>query len=459
MDPLRIFVVDDEAAQRELIGGFLRKQGHEVLLAGSGGEALGRVRETRVDLVLSGFKMRGMSGLELLRAVKAVSPEIPFILVTAYGTVETAVQAMKEGAADYLTKPLDLEELLLRIGRVSEQVRLQSAVRQLQAHLVERHRLEGIIGESGRMQEVLALVKRVAPSEATVLIRGESGTGKELIARAIHFNSPRATGPLVTLNCAALPEHLLESELFGHEKGAFTGAVAQRKGRFEVADGGSLFLDEIGDLSPALQVKLLRVLQERQFERLGGNRTLAVSVRILAATHRDLEQAMRDGTFREDLYYRLNVVTIQIPPLRERREDIPPLLDHFLRKFAEKNRRAVTGLTAAARDALLRYDYPGNVRELENLVERAGLLTRGQVIDLPDLPVTLRPGERGPAESGTLGVPPRLPDLLAGIEREAIRAALERHGGVQTQAAAELGISERVLRYKMRKHGLEGRPD
>ncbi|MBI3121498.1 MAG: sigma-54-dependent Fis family transcriptional regulator [candidate division NC10 bacterium] len=459
MDPLRIFVVDDEAAQRELIGGFLRKQGHEVLLAGSGGEAAARVREMRVDLVLSDFKMPGMSGLELLRAVKAVSPEIPFILVTAYGTVETAVQAMKEGAADYLTKPLDLEELLLRIGRVSEQVRLQSAVRQLQAHLVERHRLEGIIGESGRMQEVLALVKRVAPSEATVLIRGESGTGKELIARAIHFNSPRATGPLVTLNCAALPEHLLESELFGHEKGAFTGAVAQRKGRFELADGGSIFLDEIGDLSPALQVKLLRVLQERQFERLGGNRTLAVSVRILAATHRDLEQAMRDGTFREDLYYRLNVVTIQIPPLRERREDIPPLLDHFLRKFAEKNRRAVTGLTAAARDALLRYDYPGNVRELENLVERAVLLTRGQVIDLPDLPVTLRPGERGPAESGTLGVPPRLPDLLAGIEREAIRAALERHGGVQTQAAAELGISERVLRYKMRKHGLEGRPD
>ena len=455
MDALRILVVDDEAAQRELIGGFLRKQGHEVLLAGSGAEGLARVRETRVDLVLSDFKMAGMSGIELLRGVKAVSPEIPFILVTAYGTVETAVQAMKEGAADYLTKPLDLEELLLRIGRVSEQVRLQSAVRELQAHLVERHRLEGIIGESGRMQEVLALVKRVAPSDATVLIRGESGTGKELIARALHFNSPRAAGPLVTLNCAALPEHLLESELFGHEKGAFTGAVAQRKGRFEQADGGSIFLDEIGDLSPALQVKLLRVLQERQFERLGGNRTLAVNVRILAATHRDLEQAMRDGAFREDLYYRLNVVTIQIPPLRERREDIPPLLDHFLRKFAEKNRRAVTGLTAAARDALLRYDYPGNVRELENLVERAVLLARGPVIDLPDLPVTLRPGERGP----TGPEPSRLPDLLAGIEREAIRAALERHGGVQTQAAAELGISERVLRYKMRKHGLEGRPD
>ena len=453
MDALRILVVDDEASQRELVGGFLKKQGHEVLLAGSGAEALTRVRETRVDLVLSDFKMPGMSGIELLRGVKGVNPEIPFILVTAYGTVETAVQAMREGAADYLTKPLDLEELQLRIGNVTEQVRLRSAVRDLQARLVERHRLEGIIGESGRMQEVLALVKQVAPSDATVLVRGESGTGKELIARAIHFNSRRAAGPLVTLNCAALPEQLLESELFGHEKGAFTGAVAQRKGRFELADGGSIFLDEIGDLTPALQVKLLRVLQERQFERLGGTRTLTVDVRILAATHRDLEQAMRDGTFREDLYYRLNVVSIQIPPLRERREDIAALLEHFLLRFAQKNRREVTGITAAARDALLRYDYPGNVRELENVVERAVLLCRGRVIDLPDLPVTLRPGERGTAEAE----PRSLPDLVESIERQAIRAALERHGGVQTQAAEELGISERVLRYKMRKYGLEPR--
>jgi transcriptional regulator with PAS, ATPase and Fis domain len=248
---------------------------------------------------------------------------------------------------------------------------------------------------------------------------------------------------------------LLESELFGHEKGAFTGAVAQRKGRFEQADGGSIFLDEIGDLAPTLQVKLLRVLQERQFERLGGDRTLAVNVRILAATHRNLEQALRDGRFREDLYYRLNVVTIQVPPLRERREDIPLLLEHFLQKFAQKNRRNVTGLTVAARDALLRYDYPGNVRELENIVERAVLLCRGQVIDLEDLPVALRPGERGATEPESR----RLPDLLASIERQAIRVALERHAGIQTQAATELGISERVLRYKMKKYGLEGRSE
>ena len=453
MESLRIVVVDDEPAQRELIGGFLTKQGHEVFAAGSGAEALAHARDRQVDLILSDCRMPGMSGPDLLQKIKAVNPEIPLILMTAYGTVETAVQAMKDGAADYLTKPLDLEELLVRVGRVTEQARLKSEVRELQRQLVERHRLEGIIGESGRMQEVLALVTRVAPSDATVLIRGESGIGKELIARAIHFNSRRAAGPLVSLNCAALPEQLLESELFGHERGAFTGAVAQRKGRFEQAEGGTIFLDEIGDLSPTLQVKLLRVLQEREFERVGGNKTLGVDVRVLAATHRDLEQAMRDGTFREDLYYRLNVVTIQIPPLRDRREDIPLLLDHFLRKFAEKNRRDVTGLTAAARDAFLKYDYPGNIRELENLVERAVLLCRGRVIDLEDLPAAVRPGERSTDQPESQ----RLPDILGQIERQTIRDALERCGGVQTQAAEALGISERVLRYKMKKYGLESR--
>jgi two-component system NtrC family response regulator len=455
MDSLRIVVVDDEPTQRELIGGFLRKQGHEVFLAGNGLDALALIRERQVDLVLSDCRMPGMSGPELVLAIKAVNPEIPLILMTAYGTVETAVQAMKDGAADYLAKPLDLEELLVRLARVVERTRLKSEVRELQWRLVERHRLEGIIGESGRMQEVLALVTRIAPSDATVLVRGESGTGKELVARAIHFNSLRANGPLVTLNCAALPEQLLESELFGHEKGAFTGAVAQRKGRFETADGGSIFLDEIGDLSAALQVKLLRVLQERQFERLGSNRTLIVDVRVIAATNKDLESAMRAGTFREDLYYRLNVVTIQIPPLRDRREDIPLLLDHFLRKFAEKNRRNVTGLTVAARDALLKYDYPGNVRELENIVERSVLLCRGQVIDMTDLPATVRPGQRSAADP----LPKDLPGVLAEIERQAIQSALDRSGGVQTQAANELGISERVLRYKMKKYRLESRPD
>jgi two-component system NtrC family response regulator len=290
----------------------------------------------------------------------------------------------------------------------------------------------------------------VAPSDATVLIRGESGTGKELIARAIHHASPRAAGPLVAVNCAALPEGLLESELFGHEKGAFTGAAASRKGRFELADGGSIFLDEIGDLPLHLQVKLLRVLQERQFERVGGTRTIPVNVRVLAATHRNLEALVREGRFRDDLYYRINVVTLLLPPLRERREDLSPLIEHFLTRFAGKNGKTIRGLTREARDALLRYDYPGNVRELENLIERAVVLTRDEVIGKSDLPLTL---DEQTAESDA---PAGLVAAAEGLERRMIRDALSRAGGVQTRAAELLGISERVLRYKLRKYGLAG---
>jgi two-component system NtrC family response regulator len=300
------------------------------------------------------------------------------------------------------------------------------------------------------MQEVLSVVRRVAPSDATVLIRGESGTGKELIARAIHYASPRAARALVKVNCAALAESLLEAELFGHEKGAFTGAVAARKGRFELADGGSLFLDEIGDLPAHLQVKLLRVLQEREFERVGSSRPIKVDVRLLAATHRNLEALVREGRFRDDLYYRINVVTIPLPALRERREDLPPLIDHFLRVFAEKNGKRIRGLTREARDALLRYDYPGNVRELENLIERAVVLTRDDVIGLGDLPLTV---EAQPAEpEGGAG----LVAAVEGIERRMIREALAKADGTQTRAAELLGISERVLRYKLKKYGLSG---
>jgi len=293
-------------------------------------------------------------------------------------------------------------------------------------------------------------VRRVAGSDATVLIRGESGTGKELIARAIHHASPRAAAPLVAVNCAALPEGLLESELFGHEKGAFTGAAASRKGRFELADGGSIFLDEIGDLPLHLQVKLLRVLQERQFERVGGTRTIPVNVRVLAATHRNLEALVREGRFRDDLYYRINVVTLLLPPLRERREDLPPLIEHFLTRFAGKNGKTIRGLTREARDALLRYDYPGNVRELENLIERAVVLTRDEVIAKSDLPLSL--DEQGPEGEAPAG----LVAAVEGLERRMIRDALSRAGGVQTRAAELLGISERVLRYKLSKYGLAG---
>jgi len=447
-DSFRILVVDDEPAQRELVGGFLRKQGFDVVEAAGGGEAVARFKREPFDLVLTDQRMPDLSGLDVLEAVRSASPETAVVIMTAYGTIETAVSAIKAGAADYLTKPLNLDELLHRVHRVRERHHLVRENRELREALTERHRVEGIVGDSGQMQEVLSLVRRVAASDATVLIRGESGTGKELIARALHYASPRAAGPLVKVNCAALAESLLEAELFGHEKGAFTGAVASRKGRFELADGGSIFLDEIGDLPPHLQVKLLRVLQEREFERVGSSRSVKVDVRLLAATHRNLEALVRDGRFRDDLYYRINVVTIMLPPLRERREDLPPLIEHFLRTFAEKNGKTVRGVTREAREALLRYDYPGNIRELENLMERAVVLTRDDVIGMEDLPLTL---EAPPPESGEGA---GLIAAVEGLERRMIREALAKAEGTQTRAAELLGISERVLRYKLRKYGL-----
>jgi two-component system NtrC family response regulator len=447
-DPFRILVVDDEPAQRELVGGFLRKHGFDVAEVGGGREAVARFKLEPFDLVLTDQRMPDLSGLEVLAAVRSTSPETAVVIITAYGTIETAVSAVKAGAADYLTKPLNLDDLLHRVHRVRERQRLVAENRELREALAERHRVDGIIGDSGRMQEVLSLVRRVAPSDATVLIRGESGTGKELIARALHYASPRAAGPLVKVNCAALAESLLETELFGHEKGAFTGAVGSRKGRFELADGGSIFLDEIGDLPRHLQVKLLRVLQEREFERVGSSRPIKVDVRLLAATHRNLEALVREGRFREDLYYRINVVTIMLPPLRERREDLPPLIEHFLRAFAGKNGKTVRGLTREAREALLRYDYPGNIRELENLMERAVVLTRDDVIGREDLPLALEvPASESGDEAGLIAA-------VEGLERRMIREALAKADGTQTRAAELLGISERVLRYKLKKYGL-----
>jgi two-component system NtrC family response regulator len=452
-DRFRVLVVDDEAPQRELVSGFLARHGFDVQTAGDGEEALARLRAEPADVVLTDQKMPGISGLELLDAARRLNPEVAVVVVTAYGTIEDAVAAIKTGASDYLTKPLNLEALLHRLAQVRDRQHLLRENRELRQALQERHRVEGILGESGLMQEVLSLVRRVAASDATVLIRGESGTGKELIAKAIHYASRRASEPLVRVNCAALPETLLESELFGHERGAFTGAVAARRGRFEVADGGSLFLDEIGDLPAHLQVKLLRVLQEREIERLGASHPLRVNVRVLAATHRDLEDLVRRERFRDDLYYRLNVVTITVPPLRVRREDIPGLLDHFVRKFAAANGRVIRGLTKEAREALLRYDYPGNVRELENLVERAVVLTRDDVIALADLPLSLQAAEPPTAREQTL------PAAVEGLERRLIGAALGQADGVQTRAADFLGISERVLRYKLQKYGLSGAPE
>ena len=449
-DTFKILIVDDELPQLELIGGFLKKQGFDVVEAEGGEKGLEKFRLESFDLVLTDQKMPKMSGVELLKSIRALNPEAAVIVMTAFGSIETAVSAIKEGASDYLTKPLNLDELLHRIKAVKERNRLLTENRDLREALQERCRIDGIIGESGHMQEVLSLVRRVAPSEATVLIRGESGTGKELIAQAIHYSSPRASRPLVRLNCAALPETLLESELFGHEKGAFTGAYATRKGRFEVANGGSLFLDEIGDLPLHLQAKLLCVLQEKEFERVGSSKPIPVDVRILAATHRDLEKLIQAGQFREDLYYRLNVVTVVLPPLRERRQDIPSLLDHLVKKFAEKNAKTIKGFTQEARDALLRYDYPGNVRELENIVERATVITRDEVIGRSDLPLTVQTSEKLD-DRGT-----NITAVVEGLERKMIKEALAQSDGVQTRAADKLGITERALRYKLKKYGFQG---
>jgi DNA-binding NtrC family response regulator len=443
----RILVVDDEPAQRELVAGFLKKQAFEVSSAERGAKAVELFRQDSFDLVLTDQKMPNMSGLDLLQAVRAINPETPVILMTAFGSIEAAVSAIQGGATDYLIKPLNLDELLYRIRQVSDRYRIIAENRELREALQSRHRIEGIIGESGQMLEVVSLVRRVAPSEATVLIRGESGTGKELIAKAIHFASPRASGPLIKVNCAALPETLLESELFGHEKGAFTGALTTRQGRFELADGGTLFLDEIGDLPLHLQAKLLRVLQEREYEKVGSSRPVKVNVRILAASHRPLEALIKTGQLREDLYYRLNVVTISLPPLRERRPDLALLIDHFLRLFAEKNGKTIRGLTHEARDVLLRYDYPGNVRELENIIERAVVLTRDDVIGSSDLPLTVQDREAEGDRETNLTV------AVEGLERRMIREALARSDGVQTHAAELLGISERALRYKLIKYG------
>jgi two-component system NtrC family response regulator len=449
MSSHHVLVVDDEAAQRQVLAGFLRRCGYRVSEASGADAALAIVARETVDLVLSDIRMPGRSGAELLEEVRSLNPEVPVILMTAYGSIASAVGAMKRGAADYLTKPIDLDELEILVARTLERRALESENRELRRVLEGRYRLEGLETANARMAEAINTAARAAPSRATILIRGESGTGKELLARAIHYASPRRQKPFVAVNVAALPETLVESELFGHERGAFTGADRERRGRFELADGGTLLLDEIGDLPRATQVKLLRVLQERAFERLGGTRTITVDVRVIAATNRDLEAAVREGSFREDLYYRLNVVTVEVPPLRERREDIPLLVEKFVARFAAEAGRPIEGVSREALDQLVRYAYPGNVRELENIVQRAVVLARGPRITTADLPLHLGapPGEAG--DAGTFV------ERVAAFERRLIVEALDRAQGVRTRAARELGMSERHLRYKLKKYGLD----
>ena len=386
-EKLNILVVEDGQSQREMLRDFLKEEGYPVSEAENGEGALTKLREEHFDLVLTDYRMPGMDGMALLQAAKQLNPEVDVVVMTAFGTVETAVSAMKAGASDYISKPIDLDELKLLIDRISGRrtiVRENKLLRkELKGKAVTPDR---IIFRSTAMEEVVNLVGRVAQSRATVLIQGESGTGKELIARLIHDLSPRAQKPMTIVNCAALPETLLESELFGHEKGAFTGASGNRLGRFEEADGGTLFLDEIGELTNTVQVKLLRFLQEREFQRIGGNRTFHSDVRVISATNRDLEDRMKEGEFREDLFYRLNVVGVTIPPLRDRKEDLRPLMDHFLKRFSLENNRKIKGVSSKARDLLMKYNYPGNVRELENILERAVVIARGDYIETADLP-------------------------------------------------------------------------
>jgi two-component system NtrC family response regulator len=450
---IRLLVVDDEKNQRELLQGFLEKKGYPVQIAPGGQQALDWLSENGCEVVLTDHKMPGMDGSALLKKIKEGYPETLVVMMTAYGTLEKAVEAMKNGAYDYLTKPIDLEELSLLLERVENSIQLTWENRQLRQTLKEKFRFEGVIGQSPAMEEVLSLVARVAPSQSTVLIRGESGTGKGLIARVIHVHSPRAAAPFITINCAAIPETLLESELFGHEKGSFTGALAQHRGKFEQANGGTLFLDEIGDLSASLQAKILRAIQDKSFERVGGSHTIQTDVRLISATHQNLEQLIREGRFRQDLYFRLNVVSVLLPPLRERREDLPLLIDHFLKKFGLENQKENLEITREARDLLLRYPYPGNVRELENLIERAVVLCRDQVITSRDLPFHLKE-----ARSEGAPIPPdsplTLPEQVEALEKQLIQRALGEAEGVQTRAAEILGISERVLRYKLQKYGL-----
>ena len=451
----RLLVVDDEEPQRLMLSNILTRAGFEVTTAADGNRALEQLRARGFDLILTDQRMPVMDGLELLDRARRIHPEIPIVLMTAFGTVSTAVEAMKRGAADYLTKPFERDELLVVVEKSIRQRRLEDEVVSLRGALRDRYRLDNLIGGSEAMQQVFALIERVSSTDVPVLIGGESGTGKELVARATHQNSGRAGGPFVALNCAAVPETLLESEFFGHERGAFTGATRAHAGRFEQADGGTLFLDEIGAMRVDLQAKLLRAIQDGEIQRLGSTSVRKVDVRIVSASCEDLEQAIRNRTFREDLYYRLNVVPIQLPPLRERLEDLPLLVDHFISRASEKFGRGEISVEPEVLDRLQRHVWPGNVRELENCIERMIVLTRAERLTIDDVPSGVgRPGEATSANVDGFDLPADGVSL-PGLERHLIQLALRRTRGSLGPAARLLGISYKTLQYRLRKHRLE----
>ncbi len=449
-----ILVVDDEATQRQTVGSILEGWGHEVLEAATGDQALDLVRSHAVDLVLTDMRMPGMSGLDLLRQCRQMRPDIAVVLMTAFGNIETAVEAMRDGATDFLTKPIDLDQLEIVVGRALEMRRLIRENMLLRQKLQDSDAKFRLIGSSLAMAEVLNRAARVAETDATVLIAGESGTGKELLAHSLHDLSPRAMEKFVAVNCAALPETLLESELFGHVKGAFTGADKDRPGRVAAAEGGTLFLDEIGDISPLVQVKLLRFLQEREFSPVGSDLTIKADVRVVAATHRNLEEMVVEGSFREDLFYRLRVVSLLLPPLRDRRDDIPELAEFFLNRFAKRYQRPVRKFSAEAMACLMSLDYRGNIRELENAVEQAVVMARDVVIRAEDLPckkVATAEGEFCLPTTGMDAVNGDLPGMLEALERRIIMETLAVFSGNKSSAARHLGLTESGLRYKLGK--------
>ncbi len=450
---MNLLVIDDEKTQRDSLTGFLEHIGYNVISAETGQKGLDLLKKSSVQVVISDFRMPGLDGLRVVEEVKKIDPSILVILITAYGDVDLAVSVMKAGAYDFLTKPIDLDEIEVILSRAEEQFYILEENKMFREILHQNASFSNIVSVSSQMENVLNLCARVASGTSSILIVGETGVGKELIARAIHFASLRKDKPFVAVNCSALNEHLLESELFGHEKGAFTGAVNAHAGRFEIAHGGTIFFDEIGDMPLSVQVKLLRALQERVVERVGSTQTIKVNVRVITATHRNLEKLIEENRFRRDLYYRLNVVSIYIPPLRERREDILVLAVAFLSKYSKENHREIKGFNQNAIELLTRYNYPGNVRELENAIERAVLLTRSEYIEPKDLPDTIKKTINGNFTGDTITLPVNgnMPEMVERLEKQMLLSALEKCNGNQSRAASELGISEKSVRDRMKK--------
>jgi two-component system, NtrC family, response regulator AtoC len=453
----RVLVVDDDESVRVMLSAVLGKEGFEVVCASNGLQALETFNTLTPDIVLMDIRMPEMDGLQVLEEMNRLHKGTTVIFMTAFAAIDTAVRAIKLGAFDYIIKPFDIEEILILVRRALQLRQMRNDINLLHRELSESYRLYRILTDNPKMKELCVTVTKIAKSNASVLIMGESGSGKELIATAIHYNSPRCNGPFIKINCGAVPEGLLESEFFGHEKGAFTGATARRRGRFEQANGGTIFLDEIGDIAAGLQVKLLRILQEREFERVGGNETIKTDVRVIVATNRDLEGMVRAGTFRQDLYYRLNVVNLRVPALRERPDDIRLLADHFLQKFAFENQREIIGFDDNVHQTLLNYAWPGNVRELANAVESAVIMSTGSVILLEDLPRNiisseLKPHSEAVPESGE--TPKSLKETVKEFERQSIIQALDRNNGSRVKTARELGISRRSLLYKLQEYGI-----